>query len=457
MPPAMRTSPPAGPGVFRLAWQDRTLRMVLFAALAIRIALAVTAFELGTAEASDTHTYVEPAKSLLAAGRFDSDQAPELSRTPGYSVLLAVGELTGHVFPTTLAVQVILSTATTFGVAVLALAMGGTRPVAVLAATVYAVEPTGLIYVSKLLTETPFTAVTTGLLIAITIWARDGSRIPLVTAALLLAVAGFVRPVAYYAPAPAALLVMFIAYRYHRAPLRVAALLAASFFVIAGTPLAAWRVRNAVVAGYDQFTAIADIHLLYFRGAGVIARRSGRALEDVQAQLRSELDVDAPLLASGRTARGHERAARYQEMRRRGLAVIRGDKAAVALDALAGAARIVLGRETSEWGVLFGMEPRSPTWRILRVVLTVAWLPLLAFAVVGLVRVHWQVPVVLPGLLVTMYLVVLSAGPESSSRFRLGFIPIVSVFAAAGFVHVRQRAATWLGGRRRLTAGDVPR
>ena len=449
-------SPPAhGPGVFRLAWQDRALRLVLLVALVIRAGLSVAAFERGTAEASDTHTYLQPAQSLIAAGQFDSDGAPELVRTPGYSVLLIVGVLAGRVFPITLALQVILGTATTFGVAVLALSMGATRRVAILAAAVYAVEPTGLIYVSKLLSETLFTAVVTGVLIAITLWARDGRRLPLITAAVLLAVAGYVRPVAYYAPLPLAVLVMFMAYHYHRAPLRVAALSAAAVLAIAGGPLAAWRVRNAVVAGYDQFTAIADIHLLYFRGAGVVARRTGRTLEDVQAQLRSQLDVDAPLVGTDRIARGHERAARYQEMRRRGLAIISKDPVAVALDVLAGAARIVLGRETSEWGVLLGMTSLSPRWRLLRVVLTVAWLPLLGLAIIGLIRVRWEVALVLPGVLVTVYLVALSSGPESSSRFRLAFIPVLSVFAVAGAFHIRQRATACGGGRPRVAAAEL--
>ena len=449
--------PRIGPNVFRLAWRDRALRLVLVVALVIRAALAIAALDRGSAEASDTHTYLEPAQSLLAHARFDSDDAPELSRTPGYSLLLIVGELTGHTFPTTLALHVILSTATTFGVAVLALAMGCTRRVATVAAAVYALEPTGLIYVSKLLTETLFTAATTGLLIAITLWARDDGRMHLFVAAALLAVAALVRPVAYYAPLPAALLIVFIAYRYHHTPMRAAVLVGAMFFAISGAPLAAWRVRNAMVAGYDRFTAIGDIHLLYFRAAGVIARQSGRTLETVQAQLRRELDVDAPLVATERIARGRERAARYREMRRRGVAVIDKAPVAVALDVAAGAARIMLGRETSEWGVLLGLESLSRSWRIVRVVLTIAWLPLLLLALVGLVRGRWQIPIVLPGLLLTAYLVVLSSGPESSSRFRLAFIPFLSVLIAAGAVHMTRRGADSLAERQPLAGGAVSR
>jgi hypothetical protein len=150
---------------------------------------------------------------------------------------------------------------------------------------------------------------------------------------------------------------------------------------------------------------------------------------------------DAPLVATGRYARGRERAERYREIRRRGTAIIKNDPVAVALDGIASVSRIILGRETSEWGVLLGMTALSPAWRTLRVLLTFAWLPLVVAAIVGLVRVRWDVPVVLPGLLVVVYLVVLSAGPESSARFRLAFIPVVCVFAAAGVVRVRHGAS----------------
>jgi 4-amino-4-deoxy-L-arabinose transferase-like glycosyltransferase len=432
---------------------DRTLRLVLLLtlllALVIRGAVALLALERRTTEAQDTHTYVQPAESMVAVGRFDSDSAPELSRTPGYPMLIAVGELTGHVVPTILALQVILSTATTLGVAALALAMRGSERVAVLAAIIYALDPTGIIYVSKVLTETTFAAVLTAALIASTLWARDGKRTYLVLAAVAFSIATFVRPIAYYAPVPGAALVAFIAWRYHRASVRSAVLLATLFFGIAAAPLAAWRVRNAIVAGYDRFAGIGDVNLLDWRAAGVVARQSGKPLDEVQLQMRRELDVDAPLISAGRFARGQERAARYREMRRRGTAIIANNPMAVALDWVAAASRTVFGRETTEWATLLGFETLSRPWVVTRAVLTVIWFPVLLLAVVGLLGVRWDPPVVLPGLLVAAYLVILGSGPEAYSRFRVPFVPVICVFAAAGAFHVRQRVIAWSAQRSR--------
>ena len=430
---------------------DRTLRLILLVALVIRAVVALVALQRGTTDAPDTVTYMRPAKSLVSVGRFDSDRTPELSRTPGYPILIAVGELAGHAVPTTLALQVILSTATTLGVAVLALAMRSTPRVGVLAAAIYALEPTGIIYVSKMLTETMFAAVVTGGLISLTLWARDAKRVYLVAAAVVFCIAGFVRPIAYFAPVPLAALVGFIAWRYHRSSVRGAVLSSGVFFVIAAAPLVAWRIRNAMVADYDNFAAISDVNLLYYRAAGVVARRSGTLIDSVQVQMHRELDVDAPLMATNRVARGQERTARYHEMRRRARTILVNDPPAVALDWAAGAARTVFGRETSEWARLLGLETLSRPWIIVRVFLTVLWLPLLGLALVGLVRVRWDLPLIVPALFVCSYLLVLGSGPEAYSRFRVPVVPVICVFTAAGALDVRQRARTWLDQRRRLT------
>jgi len=52
-------------------------------------------------------------------------------------------------------------------------------------------------------------------------------------------------------------------------------------------------------------------------------------------------------------------------------------------------------------------------------------------------------------LLVAAYLVILGSGPEAYSRFRVPFVPVICVFAAAGAFHVRQRVIAWSAQRSR--------
>ncbi len=415
----------------------RWLWLVLLLGLVLRVAVAVAAYARGTTSAPDTVTYVRPVAALVASGRFDSYGAPEIARTPGYPLLLAAGELAGNMVGVTLAVQVLLSSLTIVAVAMLALGLGASPRVALVAAAMYAVEPSSTIYVSKILTETVFTALVTVMIIAFTCWVRGGGSRYLVASGICLAAGCYVRPILYYAPVLLAV-VGVVAWRRHGSKRRTLAHMAL-FLIVAVTPLAVWQARNAVVAGYDGFAAITDVNLMEYRAAGAIARRSGEPIAAVQLRIRREWNADDSLTATGRVARGHERATKYYGMRARATEIIRKDPAAIAADAIAGAARTIFGRDTSEWSALFGAKRGSPGWQVVRLVLTALWLPMLALGVLGLARGKWDVYTLLPTLVLSCYLVTVAAGPEAYSRFRLAIVPTISVLAACGAISLWSR------------------
>ena len=432
--------------IVRQVWQLRALRVVLVVALVLRSAVAIVAYHRQTTSAPDSITYVRPVPALIATHRFDTFGAPELARTPGYPVILAAGEVAGDRLVVTLGVQVIANCLTVFAVAVLALAMGTGTGVAVLAAALYAVEPSSIIYVAKILTETLFTLFATGLLIGFTCWLRGGTRSDLVFAAICLAVGCFVRPILYYAPLVLAALGV-IAWRHQGTRSRAIAHIAL-FLVVALAPIVAWRVRNTIVAGYDGFAAIADVNLMEYRAAGAIARRTGRPIADVQSELRTQLNADQMLRADGRVARGHERTAIYHTMRARATDIIAHDPVAIFLDATAGAARMLFGRDTSEWAALLAIEPLTMPWQILRLALTVVWIAMVALAVIGLVRERWTLHGLVPAVVLSTYLIAVSAGPEAYSRFRLAVIPPIAVLSASGAYRISR------GWGRRLARTD---
>lgn len=436
----------AGLDTFDGLWHSRSLRWIVFFAFVLRAAVAAAGLDRNTISSPDTLTYVRPAQSLATVGRFDSYGAPELSRAPGYPILLTLGELAGAAVPVTLALQVVLGTLTVAAVAALALQMGREARVAALAAALCAFEPSGIIYTAKLLTETPFTTIVTAMLVVLTRWVRGGRTRDLVVGGALLALGSYVRPILYYAPPILAALIGLIAWRRHTRGAR-ALLDALVFLFIAGAPLIAWRARNMAVAGYDGFSAITDVNLYDYRAGGVIARRSGRTIYEVQRELRREIGPDSVFAAGDRAARGRERAARYYEMRSRARAILASDPAAIALDAVAGAARTVFGRDTSEWALLVGVEEGSVPWQLIRAVLTFLWLPMVALAVVGLWRGSWDFAVLLPAFLVSVYLLALSAGPEAYSRFRLAVVPVVCVLAAQGALETARWVASWRASR----------
>src|SRR3954469_4118084 len=109
--PERRHPPPAvaDTSVVRHALRTPAFRLILLIAFLVRAVVAIAAIARDTTGATDTMTYVRPATSLVEVGRFDSNGAPELSRTPGYPMLLAVGESAGALVPVTLALQVLLN------------------------------------------------------------------------------------------------------------------------------------------------------------------------------------------------------------------------------------------------------------------------------------------------------------------------------------------------------------
>lgn len=411
-----------------------TGRRVLILALVVRALVASVALVRGTAVAVDTRSYLVPAQSLISSGHFDGDSAPELIRTPGYPLLLAVGERFGQVALITLVIQVLLSTMAVWLVIRLAQAVGAPPRVSVLAGGLYAVEPLSVMYSTKLLSESLFLTLFTGMLLYLARWATGSRSRDLVWAGALLAIACYVRPVVYYLPPALAVVIVGMA-----CPLRWPAgrvfLHATLFFVVATAPLSLWRWRNVSVAGYDSFSAITDKNLAFYRAAGVIAFRSGRPLEKVQEQLSERWLT--PLVATTRSTRGREFAGRFRGMRTEARAILISDPLAAMRITLAGAARTIVGPGTAEWATLTDAHARG-SLRFISVLLSTLLVVVYAFAMVGLWRGGWNARALMLPLCTCAYLLAVSSGPESFSRFRAPLMPLLVILAAGGMVRLRQ-------------------
>ena len=193
-------------------WNWLPLASILLLALALRAALLAAAChnapDLHTLKAANTHSYVAPAESLVADGRFFRDGAPEIIRTPGYPLLLTVGLLTGHVELVTVALQIIVSVASIALVYFLAWELTANSTAALIASALAALEPLSIIFTVRLLPETLFTFLILASLWLLLRYLRTSSTLALVATALMLAAATFVRPISYYLPPAIALLLM---------------------------------------------------------------------------------------------------------------------------------------------------------------------------------------------------------------------------------------------------------
>ncbi|HEX4145205.1 MAG TPA: glycosyltransferase family 39 protein [Pirellulales bacterium] len=286
------------------------LALVLLLALLLRGGLLAAAWhnapDLHTLYTGDSATYVTPAQSLLTAGTFSAGPSPdgnlpEIYRTPGYPLLLTAGLRAEHLELVTVALQMALGLASILLLYHLAWKLTASPTAALVASLLMAVEPLSIVYTSYVMPETLFTFLLLASLSLLLHYLRASSLLALVAAAILLAAATFVRPITYYLPALFALLLLVRAAIGRRDTSgcstvsaggakaagrgRAAGCLAAvAFGVLAFAPCAAWQVRNYRETGYSGFTGIPECNLYFSQAASIVARQSGKPIQQVQAE-----------------------------------------------------------------------------------------------------------------------------------------------------------------------------
>ena len=289
------SSSATGPN-YKVGWWTSKLAGPIIVAAAIRFTLlAITLARNGTSTLiqGDSLSYLSPGRNLILHGSFVADGAPDLLRTPGYPLFLAVTTLAGPPFAAV--VNVILSVFSVLLVWRLGRAAFDDPRVALGAAWLLALEPGSVTWSVVLLSDTLFVVL---YLLSLERFAHflRFNRLPvLVMAGLLLAAAIFVRPVAYYLPLALALWLLLAA---SRAPddspqpqKSIARKLllrskAPAVLLITVVPwLAAWQIRNWIEADYSGFSSVAEINLYYNDAANLTAEAEHRNYSEVRDEL----------------------------------------------------------------------------------------------------------------------------------------------------------------------------
>ncbi len=432
------------------------LALLLVALLAARLVFLAHAWSVRPEGviAPDSWSYEDSARALLAHGRFavspERPEVPQLVRTPGYPLLIAgVYGVFGESRPALLAVQIVVSVLTVLLLYLLVRELAAPA-VALAAAGILALDPMSFIYSQVMLTETLFT-----FLMVAAGWAGvrllRGARGAAGWAAglgLALALATHVRPLTYYLPLPVLVLVALAGWRSHWPARRVLL----SVFMIALPVLVlvgGWQWRNGRVSGSPEFSQIKNVNLLLYRAAGVVALRDGISFEE--AQRRLEAQAQRPGATEVETWRGYAQTA---------LPILKAHPVLVVRTQISGMLRMLLGpggnslrqhlEGAGEGGPVVDLQRLSAgeyirKWVLGRPMMLAisAWsalylLLLYALIILGLIarRGRWRsvTSVHLLILCILLYLIVLSAGPEAYSRFRVPLVPFLGIYAAAGLM-----------------------
>jgi 4-amino-4-deoxy-L-arabinose transferase-like glycosyltransferase len=373
-------------------------------------------------------------------------------------MMTAVYAVTGHAPEIVIFFQLLLGSATSALTLLLARALRFSTVVGVAAALVAALDPVSAMTSNLLLTETLFTALLTTALALIALhWHFSGLRW-LVAGAVLLGLAALVRPVSQFLPLVLAPVVLAASYRRGARAGLIAVVL---FLAISMGITYSWAYRNYQASALFTLSTVSDTNLVYYRAREVLASAEGIGQEEAKHRLEAMVTASAP----GRALTPSETAAIEQQQ---ALAVFREHPVQTIAMLGKGAARIfvdpgysttctlldpsntsmecfegeatmndsgVIGRIAARFLQMTAVQQFVLIWSI---VLSAAVYLCATLGVVGMIRERRWYP---SALLVVVfgYLVLLSAGSEAYSRFRIPMVPLLAIAAGAGLHSLWER------------------
>jgi len=445
--------------------KDRlALVAVILLGMLIRAAVPILAFSFshdkGIFHSLDTISYIEPARSMLETGNFATHNKPETIRTPGYPLFLVPGLAFHSVEFLAIALQIIASGFTIYFVYALTLILSGEIRAALLAALLFACEPSSIIWTSIVQTETLFAALLMGGVLYCVRY-MGAPRWPDVIACCALFTASiYVRPAAYFLPIVLAFLWLgkgIVGRTVDRALLGQTLVFLTVCYALVGI----WQVRNGLVSGYWGFSTVSENNLYFFAATTVMAQLNNKPYEE-QRRLMIE---DRP-----QTGSGYEGKTRISEKELRGyrsaraIEIILGHPVLYAKVVCLSTLWTVVGPGIGPWLEVFRLVPgdrmhrateddkfyylRTAQWSrwgsvFLGLLLGVYWL---AAFIGGMKAFHdkkWELFLLL---LVVAYFVLSPALLcIGYSRFRHPIMPILSVLAGYGLWLVCQRQGTKIG------------
>lgn len=440
------------------ASHGRRIALLLAAAATVRIGIAL--FALAVARPApqfrepDSEGYLRLAADWLQTGRYATGAEPEILRSPGYPLLLIPAVASGHVDLLAIALQMVLSCGTVWLVYRTALAIFNNATTALAAAGLLACEPLSALYASKLLSETAFTtAISAAVYLLVGYMLSPGWR-RMLAAAVCLALAAYLRPIAYYLPMWLGVSLLCIEWR-RRGDHQRLLLQTLAFTCLGMALLLAWQFRNWKETGYGGFSAISDKNLYYYEALPILAEQRGISPAERAHARHAAGETDLAVYLRQHPEQVEWTAPRrYRFLRQDALRTIRAHPLAWAKVHFMGVLHTLTDSGRSAWLSFFGLAdtravgplapPQSFWQRLARAAsqrpatlaihaLLVAFVTgYLAMALVGALRAA-RLPTARLVMSAMFYLLVLSGGDAGYHRFRLPVVPSICLFAAHAY------------------------
>jgi 4-amino-4-deoxy-L-arabinose transferase-like glycosyltransferase len=438
-----------------IAW----LGLILVAGLTLRLLPVVADGDLPVLfMLPDSYDYHRLACSILEGRGYTWDQqppySPNLYRLPGFPLILAaLYSFTGPSVAAAIALQALLGTATILLTYFLVRSLNLSPRFALLAAAVQALDPVAIQYSNLLLTEVWSSPVLLLAALCVVRYRATAQGGWLLATGALLAVGILIHPILLLLPF--FLLAAPLLSRATRS--RRQAGIALASLSIALAPATAWSVRNWLVGDYFGVSCVTAVNMLKYKAAGVAAELRGTTREIERDRLTQRQEARLP---PGATA-----GDRFRQWQRRGTEIVlahpfiyaklhaRGMLVELLAPGRDHTTRLLYGRATldadgnSTDASIVAARTQHPVWSLEIVrYLVLAWQGLLC---VGMIVGTWQMLrqrfwLLAALLLVPLYVLALSGGPEADPRFRVLYLPVLSLLSAAG----AEAILVWRSARR---------
>lgn len=376
---------------------------------------------------ADTPSYLAPASGLLHGQGFVSATGqPELRRTPGYPIFLAIFQIHPLRLEYLVLLQHLLCVFLIVAVAAITLRFSGNRLAACIAGVVMALDFATLRIANLLLTEIIATA-----LIALTAWtlycaiANQAHVMRLsACAGLLGSCAALVRPVGLLFFVPLSIC-LFITLK--RRALRPVIIFMLSFLLLP----ALWAARNYIEGGYFGLSTIGAENLLYYRAAGALAMQEpGNYLANAARINTTLIDQTCADLESiyKRDCSQITPAQKASYAIHKGKSIILRHPLSYLRSTLVSLAYVIFGDGAEALSRVSGVTPRLAEYIVLLFTVPEAFL-----AVAGCWywrhqnrNLFWLLA------LTVIYFFAISAGAEAYSRFKVPVMPMYALLIAGG-------------------------
>ena len=396
-----------------------SLDLAILAALTLLTNLLYFVYSNGDFFYPDSRTYIEPAQSMLAGrGFLRANGIIETFRTPGYPLLLMLARN----FTAVVVVQHLMNVALAMAIYLFA-RKRFSRGIAFAAAVIFALDTPTIHYANKVLSETLFTL---GLFALI--WLALNPRSTMFATGLLAGALVLVRPVAilYFA----VIAIVFI----RRKGIAV--------FVIASLLLPlAWASRNKARTGVFAISDVAGINMLLHRAAPALAIFDdydfADALKDRQEELSADADTEIERTLHIENAGDLNPAQHAMWFGKIGRRIALQHPLGLTVLHIRGVWVNLFDSDADSMAIVSRVPPS-----LLQIVIDVWTHAITLLALFGTFLL-WKRDRTLSLLfaLTIAYFVVISAGSEAESRFRIPIVPVMAMTAAIGADAVRRAAA----------------